>query len=209
MTQKTEKISQPYKPNTSYRDNQRKRLYDSERDVRKTFEKISGYTGVDVKTPERYRKRVDEIMASEFIKNNFPVAAQRKVQVKFSSRMGGANANINRIKTGTGAFPMKEMILLHELAHVLTIRTFNYEAYLDRNRVFYSDRENIPLEDRAGASFHHIAGHGPEYAEVYLALVREFMGATIYLALRNTFQMRKVKVAQIGYSFSEYPDEDE
>jgi hypothetical protein len=89
-----------------------------------------------------------------------------EVPVEYSDTMMGANASAWRIRTGT--YSMTEWVLIHELAHVIHQRMVRWDT----------------------------AGHGRQYAELYLKLVRRFMGADAYKRLRTSFRKHKVKVGK-------------
>ena len=147
------------------KDSQRKKLYTAERVAFKDFPGMA-----DVSTPARYERRVRDIMESKWVADNFanPRYTQ-ELRVEFSPRMGGANAGAARIRTGLNAHAMQEWYLIHELSHALHHRLPSRKQW-------------------------DMTGHGRQYAEIYLRVVKRFMGVAAYTALRSAFRANKVKV---------------
>lgn len=98
------------------RDDQRSAVYKAER---------AAFQGrlqqQDVSTPERMRRRLDQILLSPWFLATYPKTAARQIGLEFG-RLGGANANESRIRLGRNAFAMQEWILIHELSHVVVRR---------------------------------------------------------------------------------------
>lgn len=76
----------------------------------------------------------------------------------------GCNATESRIMLAR--WGLVKWVVLHELAHTVTDRHHRYET---------------------------LPGHGREFARIYLALVRRWMGVAEYEKLRAAFKMYKVK----------------
>lgn len=76
----------------------------------------------------------------------------------------GCNADADRIMLARWGHV--KWVVLHELAHAITDRHHRYER---------------------------LPGHGREFARIYLALVRRWMGVAEYEKLRASFKMYKVK----------------
>lgn len=173
------------------RDSQRGRVYRAERMAYNTLIKMGIDLHSSVSTPDLYRRKVNEVMASDWMRQNFPRAvAAGPVGVEFSNRKGGANANERRIRTGTKSqFIMSLQVLLHELSHTLVRREYGLWMYHCRDRGTLH-RESTGLSNYGR---HHIAGHGPEYADVYARLVREFIGYQAWQQLCVEFDARRVK----------------
>lgn len=175
--------------NATGRDSQRQRLYKAERRAQQRFPD----PGADVSTPDKYRAKLDEMMRSDWMRANYPKAAARPVTVKFNPRMGGAHAGSHGITTGTGPWVMNMLILCHELGHTITRR--EHKTY----RVLGDDRSEYEYGAQAMARgcvqwfVHQIAGHGPEYAAIYLQLVRQFIGYEQWRILREEFDASRIR----------------
>jgi putative metallohydrolase (TIGR04338 family) len=81
--------------------------------------------------------------------------------------LAGRGCNANALGMTLATWGYRKWTVLHELAHTVT--------------------------DRVHANDIDIAGHGREYARVYLALVRRFIGVDEYKKLRAAFKAHKVK----------------
>lgn len=142
------------------RDDQRSAVYKAER---------AAFQGrlqqQDVSTPERMRRRLDQILLSPWFLATYPKTAARQIGLEFG-RLGGANANESRIRLGRNAFAMQEWILIHELSHVVV-------------------RREIPSVDAP-------QGHGHEYCDVYLKLAEQFLAAGAADELRRQFDAHRV-----------------
>jgi hypothetical protein len=148
----------------------------------------------DVSTIELYQARVDTIMGSDWILAHYPKAARGgNVPVRIIPGLRGANANSRRIHTSK--YGMREWYLIHELCHVIVARQFG-------ERVFHSaDGKSVPytnmLTPGVAHNIHFIVGHGPEYADVYLRVVRRFLGRMAYEALRDAFRAHRVRYGTV------------
>lgn len=121
----------------------------------------------DVSTHSKYVARLDAILNSKWLRERYP-NTPRKVTVEVVPQRRGASAWSYTIETGPKA--MVEWILVHELAHIV-------------HKHSHPDGSKQP-------------GHGREYAEVYVRLVRRFLGADAYKRLREEFRRHKVKVGR-------------
>lgn len=172
------------------RDSQRGRLYKAERRAQRAFP----HPGDDVSTPERYIAKVNAMMASEWMHANFPRATHPKgvrmpVEVKFRKGMGGAHAGYHGITSGLGPWTMNMLILCHELSHTIVRRQYGTSMYVDQD----SGRLVRDAFGLRNHNVHFIAGHGPEYADVYLRLVREFIGYEQWKLLRAEFDASRIR----------------
>lgn len=169
------------------RDSQRSKLYKAERRAQQQFPS----PGADVSQPILYRAKVAEMMATEWMARNFPRSVRTPVTVTFNPRMGGAHAGSNGITTGTGPWTMNMLILCHELAHTITRREYGTRMFADTDRgTLHADNYGL-----RNYNTHRIAGHGPEYADVYLRLVREFIGYEHWKLLRAEFDISRIRYA--------------
>lgn len=171
--------------NVRGRDSQRSKLYKAERAAQRQFP----HHGDDVSTPERYRAKVDAMMASEWMRNNFPRATHQPVVVKFRKGMGGAHAGYDGITSGLSSWTMNMLILCHELGHTIVKREYGSTMYINTDDGTLH-RTSAGLRNY---NVHFIAGHGPEYADVYLRLVREFIGYEQWKLLRAEFDARRIR----------------
>lgn len=80
--------------------------------------------------------------------------------------VGGRGCNATESRIMLAKWGYVKWIVLHELAHVVTDRHHRYEK---------------------------LPGHGREFARVYLALVRRWMGVAEYEKLRREFKLHRVK----------------
>jgi len=169
------------------RDSQRRKLYTAENAAWCAMS--LDQRGLDTNDPIVYRQFLNGIMGSEWMARNFLKAVTSEVKVEFSAKLRGANANESRIRTGRGSFTMSRLILCHELSHTIVRRQYG--------RKMYACDDGGTLHDTAfgltNYSTHRIAGHGPEYADVYLRVVREFVGYDMWKALRASFDKHGVR----------------
>ncbi len=167
------------------RDSQRRKLYRAENAA------IRKMTVAPIRDAIEYQQRLNGIMRSEWMRNNFP-AAGNHVALEVSRNMRSANANERRIKTGLSPYLMHPAIMCHELAHVIVRRAYGRRMWVD-------DDTGTLQESCTGLnnySLHFIVGHGPEYADVYLRLVREFVGYEPWKLLRAEFDAAGVRVCR-------------
>jgi len=170
------------------RDSQRRKLYRAENAAYAQF----AAAHPKFRDTTEYQQFLNGIMRSEWMRTNFPEAVMAgPVKVVFSTRMGGANANANRIKTGVGAFALNPLILCHELSHTIVRREYGRSMYAcgDSGRLVKS------VVGLVNYCTHRIAGHGPEYADVYLRVVREFLGYEAWKILRASFDKAGIRYA--------------
>lgn len=170
------------------RDDQRSAVYKAER---------AAFQGrlqqQDVSTPERMRRRLDQILLSPWFLATYPKTAARQIGLEFG-RLGGANANESRIRLGRNAFAMQEWILIHELSHVVVRREIpskyrvggvDYTEYAQaRRNLNWSTGERIIVDAPQG--------HGHEYCDVYLKLAEQFLAAGAADELRRQFDAHRV-----------------
>jgi hypothetical protein len=155
------------------RDSQRRKVYTAER----IMERQPGQT--DVASPARFQSRVNDIMESQWMSEQFPTAVG-SVPVEFGN-LRGANANHRRIRVGQNAYAMREWLLIHELSHVIVQRSIG-----DRHGWTYNGGYH-----RADGDV--VAGHGWQFCDTYLRLVRRFMGQAQHDALKASFKQHKVR----------------
>lgn len=147
----------------------------------------------DVSTPERIRRRLDQILLDPRFMQAYPKTVARKVGVEFG-RLGGANANGERIRFGRNSFAMQEWVLVHELAHVVVRRenptkyAVGFDEYTDWNVAFrVAVRENRRVEIRQAQ------GHGRKFCDVYLQLAEWFLAPGAADQLRAAFDANRVR----------------
>jgi putative metallohydrolase (TIGR04338 family) len=175
----------------SGRDTQRGKLYAAENKARRMLE-AEGQRFTPVRTEATYRRRIDEIMGSVWMRETYP-RALGPVKLDWSLRKrGGANADPSGITTSITDFACHELVLLHELAHTI------------QKRMWSSPRCNDPA--------FRDPGHGPVYAKIYLSLVRRFVGQRAHDVLRDHFKaggvryiVRKAPETAAGASKRELP----
>lgn len=144
------------------RDSQRQKVYDAEDAIH----------GKDLPTVPEMQEYIDAILRKRWFKNRYPNIKQVKVQDGRGRRraVGIYRWTYSIIKMPRWA--RCEMVLLHELAHVVTD---------GRKGVF-------------GASKHAVASHGPEFARNFLDLVYWKMGREAGDTLRASFKEKRVKL---------------
>lgn len=146
------------------RDAQRQRVYDAENKARRLLTD-AGFEWRNVATEARYRRRLDEIMASKWMADTYPEAARRPVDLIWGSKRLGACAGAGGISTSVTDFALHELVLVHELAHTIEKRlTGVYDP-----------------------------GHGRAYCQIYLKLVRRFIGQRAHDELKAQFKAHGVK----------------
>lgn len=111
---------------------------------------------------------VDRIQRSEWMKKNYPAVARWTRPIRVIGGNGN-NANASRIML-TMHGRQRTWIVLHELAHSIASRVYSYT----------NNNETI-------------AAHGREYANIYLALVRRWMGVAHHDRLRICFKAKRVR----------------
>lgn len=146
------------------RDAQRRRVYDAENKARHVLTR-EGFEWRDVKTEASYRRRLDEIMSSKWMKDTYPQATGRAVELNWGGRRFGACAGYTGITTSLTDFALHEMVLVHELAHTI-----------EKRLTGVSD-----------------PGHGRAYCQIYLRLVRRFIGKQAHDVLKKCFREGGVK----------------
>jgi putative metallohydrolase (TIGR04338 family) len=147
------------------RDSQRQRVYRSENRARSTLE-MGGHVFRDVSTLAAYKRRVNEIMGSKWMKTSFPAATRNLVHVEFSTtKRHGACAGYDGITTSVTPWALHEMVLIHELAHTIEKRTSGI----------------------------YDPGHGRFYCQIYLRLVRRFVSKAAHDVLKAAFKDGRVK----------------
>jgi hypothetical protein len=168
--------------NARGRDSQRRKLYRAENAAIAKMARPSFRDAIE------YQQSLNGIMRSEWMRNNFP-AAGNHVALETNRGMRSANANERRIKTGLTPYLLHPMIMCHELAHVIVRRVYGRRMWVDEET---GTLHSSPTGLR-NYSLHFIAGHGPEYADVYLRLVREFVGYEPWKLLRAEFDAAGIR----------------
>lgn len=161
------------------RDSQRSRVYRAERAA--YDEMVSpqgGVTMTDVSCEAKYVARLLEILQSKYLTDMFGCVL--KVPVKFSDRMRGAHASaVAGIRTGRNRYIMSELILIHELCHVL-----------QQQKALNWSRQNPGQYD---ANPYRDPGHGRMYCELYLSMVSRFISVRAAEILRRHFKVNSVR----------------
>lgn len=147
------------------RDSQRSKVYASERIAWAKYEDKRAQAKFDgVQDAQKY---VDRIMASKWFQTNYPDLKRITVHLYAGQSMSYCRMwtrNAADIHLAEGwGFTAK--VLVHELAHALSKSKFGMD----------------------------IAGHGREFAKVYIRLTRRQFGAEAAIALRESFKEGKVK----------------
>lgn len=147
------------------RDSQRQRVYDAENKARRVLTD-SGFEWRNVATEARYRRRLAEIMGSKWMADTYPEATHHPVELDWSTRkQRGACASAWGITTSITDFALHELVLVHELSHTIEKRlTGVYDP-----------------------------GHGRVYCQIYLKLVRRFIGQAAHDELKAQFKAHGVK----------------
>lgn len=141
------------------RDAQRQRVYDAENKARRVLTD-AGFEWRNVATEARYKRRIDEIMGSKWMKDTYPAATGREVELEWGGKRYGACAGSWGIKTSVTDFALHELVLVHELAHTIEKRLYGV----------------------------YDPGHGRAYCAIYLKLVRRFIGKQAHDELRAQFK---------------------
>jgi predicted nucleic acid-binding Zn ribbon protein len=183
----------------SIRDSQRQKVYDAEH--------IAFCGGIDkehppadYKTVAECQEFVDRVTASDTWRalgfshlgmfERYPIT----VRDGRGRGRGGANAFGNTIKLPK--WTRMDYYILHELAHIATsyIHDFEYNEY-DEDGGGWPGYE----DPKTGIAVltNNVASHGPEYAGIYLYLVREFLSVEDHDKLAAAFEDGKVKVSPI------------
>ena len=139
------------------RDAQRARVY-------KADEVLHGMSRANVSTVPAIEAYVAKVWAAPRVREAFPKATGTPPPVVMDGR-GRRSAGGNGRMITMPKWSRRESIVLHELAHTITDRTYGRE----------------------------VAGHGWQYCSVYLRLVQEVMGWDAWCALRHAFRQRKVQ----------------
>src|SRR5215212_239020 len=188
-----------YVASKSIRDSQRQKLYNAER--------IAFNGGIeendappDYRTVAEVQACVDHVTASDRWKalgfSHLGVFGRNSLTVKDGRgrRRGAADPFSNTIKMPKWA--RLRWYIMHELAHIATsyIHDFFYDeddedggswpGYPDPKTGIYALTENV-------------AHHGPEFAGLYLYLLRELVGAQAHDKLQAAFEETGVKVAPV------------
>lgn len=173
----------------SIRDSQRKKIYDSEELV---FHPDTLNPTPEWKTLREVQDFVDLVTASDTWKA-LGVRTERPISVR-DGRGRSADANPYRGLITTPKGTRSRWVALHELAHIAEA----YRADWDYVQGGWPYREILVRldEDWEKVPIRTTAPHGPEFAGIYLCLVRNFLPED-YDRLKATFKERKVKVAPV------------
>jgi predicted nucleic acid-binding Zn ribbon protein len=176
------------------RDSQKQKLYDAEDAA---FRKVKP---PEFRTIAECQAYVDRVVGSEAWEalgfSHLGMFDSHPLTVKDGRRRrrGGAQAFSNTI-----ALPRKARsvyYLLHELAHIAT--SYIHDFYYDEDD---EDGGGWPGEEDPKTGMvvleENVAPHGPEYAGIYLYLVREFISTEAHDALQAAFRDGKVKVMPV------------
>lgn len=178
--------------NASGRDSQRRRAYRSEDKARRAMP-----VSHDVSTPALLSAKVREMMTSDWMRTNYPTSVNDGgvPKIQFSRRRGGACAGRYSMTFGVNSFAMHMLVVCHELAHTINRR----EAGRWDSCVVGDDGHRydsgVAAMSAGCADFllHQLVGHGPEWAAIYLQLVRQFMGYEHWRILRAQFDADGVR----------------
>ena len=188
----------------SIRDSQRQKVYNSER--------LAFNGGLDEKhgTPEfktvaEVQAYMDEVLASGawralgFSHLGIFKSSPLTIHDGRGRRRGCADSWSNAIKLPR--FARLRWYLLHELAHIATsyLHDFAYDEW-DEDGGGWPGRED-PEKGRVEL-IQNVAAHGPEFAGIYLYLLRELLGEDIHNRLLSAFIEMGVKVQPITPSIS-------
>ncbi|MFC4603069.1 TIGR04338 family metallohydrolase [Rhodococcus kronopolitis] len=169
---------------TGRRDGQRSRVYEAETVVRRIFDRADLGTGRELElfgsrltlpverkfaSVESVQDYLDRVRALNWVRADWPRAS---APVTVRARSGAtaahyepATATVAVPRTRDGAWALRELVVLHELAHHL---------------------------EPSGAE---LAPHGPEFVGRYLALVDGILGGEAAFVLRTTMLENGVTVA--------------
>jgi predicted nucleic acid-binding Zn ribbon protein len=169
----------------SIRDSQRKKIYDSEGLV---FHPDTLNPTPEWKSLREVQDFVDLVTASDTWKA-LGVGNQRPISVRDGRgrRSAGANAYSDFITMPKVA--RSRWTTLHELSHIAE----TYRADWDEDDGWpYHENENGEV-----VLIRTTAAHGPEYAGIFLYLVRSFLSEEDHARLTAAFKQRRVKVAPV------------
>jgi predicted nucleic acid-binding Zn ribbon protein len=174
----------------SIRDSQRKKIYDSEKLV---FHPDTLNPTPEWKSLREVQDFVDFVTASDTWKA-LGVGNQKPISVRDGRgrTSAGANPYLDLIAMPKGT--RSRWVALHELAHIAN----DYRADWDDVQggwPYYEILER-PDENWNKVPIHTTAPHGPEFAGIYLYLVRGFLSED-HDRLKAAFKERRVKVAPV------------
>lgn len=182
----------------SIRDSQRRKVYNAER--------IAFNGGIeerhatpDYRTVAEVQAYVDHVTASGPWKalgfSHLGLFESLPLTVKDGrgSRRGAADAFGNTIRMPR--FSRLKWYIMHELAHIATsyIHDFTYDAADDEYGGGWPVHKD-PETGRVRFTQKNVAAHGPEFAGIYLYLLRELVGAPAHDKLQAAFEETGVKV---------------
>ena len=163
----------------SKRDTQRARVYRAERAAFYTYNGSGNKQllfGKSYDSLRGKRNRVKDIVSSKWWGDK---SRATSVQVRhYDKQLYGGEAYTYLILMGIRED--SELILIHELAHILQ-KTACYD---------YPRKMGIP------ARTSDIRAHGRAYCRIFLAMVRRFIGVEAHNALRLSFKKHNVKYAR-------------
>ena len=170
----------------SIRDSQRKKIYDSEKLV---FHPDTLNPTPEWKSLREVQDFVDFVTASDTWKA-LGVGNQKPISVRDGRgrRSAGANAYLDLIAMPKGT--RSRWVALHELAHIAEIYRADWVGGWPYVLLLYENEieERVPIRSTAP--------HGPEFAGIYLYLVRSFLSED-HDRLKAAFKERRVKVAPV------------
>lgn len=109
------------------------------------------------------QKYVDRIRHSAWFRRHYPGALQ---YIRLKDGRGSTRARADNATIDLPRWGRQKAVILHELAHCVIRQTYGSRT---------------------------MAGHGREWAAVYLALVRRWMGREAAAKLKASFQERRVR----------------
>lgn len=145
------------------RDNQRQRIYNSERDAFETKFPCDELHGLSVEECQEY---IDKIVNSRWWKGRYNLRMSPRIKSGKGARHATARRGEHSIVLPLWA--RKKWVMLHELAHYACHYT--------------------PQSFRKS-----LAPHGPEFAKEYLALIQRWVGKEEADALRTSYKKNRVK----------------
>jgi hypothetical protein len=170
----------------SIRDSQREKVYRSERTV--FFGSPERPYRKDV-TPEfksvaECQEFVDHVTASDTWLKVLGVCTRKPVEVLPGKGRRRAGASYENVAIKHPRWTRDRWQILHELSHIATHCIYN----------------NLEYDDTGGywVLYETVAAHGPEYAGIYLYLVRQFLSVADHDRLEAAFREGRVKVAPIA-----------
>jgi putative metallohydrolase (TIGR04338 family) len=167
----------------SIRDSQRQRVYDAEAFAFEGTGRDEEFkTLPDYKTVAECQQYVDCVTSSDTWTKVLGVETYDPVTVRDGRGSRSPTAFVEDDFISLPRWDRRRWAILHELAHIATF--YRHDQY-------YDDEYGGQILERTTAD------HGPEYAGVYLFLVRSFLGEEAHQALLESFGTHRVKVVHI------------